>query len=161
MDYRTRFKRFYSVFTICWLGVCLAAGIAVSSAPVRETLIPTPSGHAPPAGEWASYTRNLLQGMTGSEYEAMRKSYFFRSVAATVWEAGRSISSVGYSLVAGTERPGNPQYFGFVARLMSTRGEDLLAWLAVTIIPPVLVYVLGFIAVPKIAGAFKSGELSE
>jgi len=124
-------------------------------------MITTASAQPPAAGEWTIYTRNLVRGITGSEYEAIRNSYFFRNVAATVWEAKQDISSAANTFMTDPERQDNPQRFGFIARLMATSGGDILAWLAVTIIPPILVYVLGSIAVPKIAGGFKSAELSE
>lgn len=152
MDYRTRFKRLYTVFTFCWLGACLIGGVAVGSAPVRATMIPSASGQPPAVGEWTSYTRNLLKGITGSEYEAIRNSYFLRNVAAAVWEAKQDISSAGNAFITDPERQDNPQRFGFITRLLATSGADILAWLAVTIIPPILVYVLGSIALPKIAG---------
>jgi hypothetical protein len=161
MDYRTRFKRFCKVFTICWLGVCLIGGIAVSSVPIRGTMVSIAS---PVAGGWTSYTKDLIKGLTGSEYDAIRSSYFVRNVAAAAWEAKREIASsnlVNFSndgLTADTDRKGNPERFGFVARLMATGNEEVLMWFAITVIPPIVVYLLGFIAVPKIAGAFKSGE---
>jgi len=156
MDHRTGFKRLYTAFTICWIGVCLIGGVAVSSAPGTTT--PIVPGQAPAAGEWTGYTRDLVKGLTGSEYDAIRKSYFFRSFAAVVWEAGQGISSISDNLVADAEQPEKPERVGFIARLMSTSKEDILAWLAVTIVPPIVVYVLGFVAVPRIAGSFKSGE---
>jgi hypothetical protein len=118
-------------------------GSAVASAPVRAIMITTAFAQPPAAGEWTSYTRNLVRGITGSEYEALRNSYFFRNVAATVWEAKQDISTVGSTFMTDPERKGNPQRFGFIARLVATSGGDILAWLAVTIIPPILVYVFG------------------
>jgi hypothetical protein len=38
------------------------------------------------------------------------------------------------------------------------REGDLLGWLAVTILPPILVYVFGFVAIPWIASGFKSKQ---
>jgi hypothetical protein len=155
MDHRTGFKRLYTAFTICWIGVCLIGGVAVSSAPGPTT--PIVPGQAPAAGDWTGYTRDLVKGLTGSEYDAIRKSYFFRSFAGAVREAGQSISSIS-DIMADTGQQQKPEPAGFIARLMSTRKEDMLAWLAVTIVPPIVVYVLGFVAVPRIAGSFKSGE---
>jgi|SRR5580692_1189615 hypothetical protein len=156
MDHRTGFKRLYTAFTICWIGVCLIGGVAVSSVPGTTT--PIVPGQAPPAGEWTGYTRDLVKGLTGSEYDAIRKSYFFRSFAGAVWAARRDISSISDDLVADAAQQEKPERAGFIARLMSTRKEDILAWLAVTIVPPIVVYILGFVAVPRIAGSLKSGE---
>jgi hypothetical protein len=156
MDHRTGFKRLYTAFTVCWIGVCLIGGVAVSSAPGTTT--PVVPGLAPVAGEWTGYTRDLVKGLTGSEYDAIRKSYFFRSFAGAVWEAREGISSFSDDLIPGTEQQQKAEPVGFIARLMSTRKEDMLAWLAVTIVPPIVVYILGFVAVPRIAGSFKSGE---
>src|SRR5579863_1111360 len=92
MDHRKAIKRLYTVFTICWLGVCSIGGVLVAESHGRG-MTPTASGQASPAGEWTGYTKDLLKGVAGNEYDAIRKSYFFQNVAATVWEAGHRIRS--------------------------------------------------------------------
>jgi hypothetical protein len=161
MDHRKALKRLYTAFTICWLGVCSVGGVVVAASQGRGTITPTASGQTPATGEWTGYTKDLLKGIAGSEYEAIRKSYFFQDVAAAVWETGRRISSINLTkgaFVTDTGQKDTPESLDFIARFMRTTQKGILAWLAVTIIPPFLVYVLGFVAIPKMAGGFKSEE---
>jgi hypothetical protein len=147
MDYRRRFKRLYLALTVCWIGVCSIGGIiAVSSA------------HGLRAYARPLAPRNLLKDLTGSEYEALRQSYFFRNLAGVLIQAGHSVSAATDSLIADVEIQDQPEEFGVIARLLATNKADVLAWLAITAFPPILVYILAFVAFPRIAGGFKSGQ---
>jgi hypothetical protein len=161
MAYRTGLKRLFTVCTLCWLGVCLIGGITVSRAPGRMTMTPVVFGQAPATGEWTGYTKDLLKGLTGSEYEAIRNSYFFRNVAATVSQARHSISlsklSFGNVMAAG-ERPDKPDRSSVNAQWMNTSKVNVPAWLAIVTIPPILLYVIGFVVIPRLTGGFESSE---
>ena len=75
-------------------------------------------------------------------------------------QAGQNVSSAAEDLIADAGIQYQPEDFGVIARLMTLSKADVLAWLAITTIPPVLVYVVGFVAIPRIAGGIKSREYS-
>jgi hypothetical protein len=142
MDYRRRFKRLYTVFTLCWIGVCSIGGVAISPAGGVRAHSPTLAA------------RDLIKDLAGPEYEVIRQSSFFQNVAAVFMQAGHRISSATDDLIADTEVQDQPEEFGFISRLMATKVE-VLAWFAITAIPPILAYILGFVVIPRIAGGIK------
>lgn len=159
MDYRRRFKRLYIVLTVCWIGVCSIGGFALSPAGGFGTLR-GPSQARAVAREWTGYTRDLLKDLSGPEYAVIRQSAFFQDLASIVTQAGQNVSSAAEDLIADAGIQYQPEDFGVIARLMTLSKADVLAWLAITTIPPVLVYVVGFVAIPRIAGGIKSREYS-
>src|SRR5579863_9844869 len=88
MDYR-RFKRLYTVLTVCWIVVCSIGGVAMSPAGGLRT-----HGHARDvAREWAGYTRDILKDLSGPEFDAIRQSSFFQSLETIMMQAGHRVSS--------------------------------------------------------------------
>jgi len=159
MDYRRRFKRLYTVFTVCWIGVCSIGGFALSPAGGFGSFR-GPSQARAVAREWTGYTKDLLKDLSGPEYEVIRQSAFFQDLASTVTQAGHNISSATGDFIADAGIQDQPKGFSALARLTTASKTAVMAWLAITASPPILVYVLGFIAVPRIVGGFKSREYS-
>jgi hypothetical protein len=145
MDYRKRLKRFYTVFVLCWIGACSIGGIAVS--PARGF---GAHGHARVA-------RDIFKNLAGPEYDAIRQSDLFRNLAAVLMQAGHRISSATDDFIADVQTQDQPDELGVLARLMTASEAEVIAWLAITVIPPILAWVLGFVVIPRIAGASNSG----
>ena len=144
MDYRKRFKRLYTVLVVCWIGVCSIGGIAV--APARGF-----GGHGQ-----ARVARDIFKDLAGPEYDAIRQSDLFRNVAAVLMQAGHRISSATDDFIADVQTQDQPDELGVLARLMTASQAEVIAWLAITAIPPIVAWVLGFVVIPRIAGASNS-----
>jgi hypothetical protein len=159
MDYRRRLKRLYTVLTVCWIGVCSIGGFALSPAG-GSGIFRGPSQARAVAREWTGYTRDLLKDLSGPEYAVIRQSAFFHDLTSILMQASHSVSSSTDELIAETKFRDGPEGFGALAGLRTASKTDAMAWLAITASPPILVYVIGFIAVPRIVGGFKSREYS-
>jgi len=143
MDYRKRFRRLYIALTICWIGACSIGGIALS--PAR--------GFG--AHSHARVARDIFKGLAGPEYDVIRQSELFRNLAAVFMQAGHRVSSATDEFIADVETQDQPDELGVLARLMTATETEVIAWLAITAIPPILAWVLGFVVIPKIAGGIK------
>jgi hypothetical protein len=155
MNDRTKFKRLYMVLTICWVAICCIGGFALSPAGGLGLRGPTQARAV--AREWVGYSRDFFKDISGPEYAAIRQSAFFQDLASLMMQAGHNLASTADGMIADAGIQESPQELGMMARLMTARKTEVLAWLGVTAVPPILVYLLVFVALPKIAG-FRSEE---
>ncbi|HEY3824452.1 MAG TPA: hypothetical protein VGL82_07825 [Bryobacteraceae bacterium] len=156
MNDHTRFKRWYTVLTICWIGACFIAPLALVSA---GGSLRGPSQARVVAREWVGYSRDFFKDISGPEYVAIRQSAFFQDLASLMMQAGHNLASTADGMIADAGIEESPQESGMMARLMTVNKTEVLAWLGVTALPPILVYLLAFVALPKIAGPRSEEQL--
>jgi hypothetical protein len=157
MDYRAKFRRWYTVLTICWIGFCIIGGFALASAGSLGLRRPTQARAV--AREWVGYSKNILKDISGPEYAFIRQTAFFQDLTSLMMQAGHNLASTADDMIADAGIQESPQDLGVMARLMTVNKTEVAAWLGVTAVPPILVWLLALIALPKIAAPVSEEQL--